>query len=45
MLNPNKDIALKINKIQRYDSYQIKKKSFQAILVNFHQFSDITYDS
>ena len=39
----------KINNIERYDPYQIKKdlkkdlKNFQAILVNFHQCSDITY--
>ena len=32
---------VKINTIQGYDPYQIKKKNFQAILVNFHQCSDI----
>ena len=31
----------KINNIQWYDPYQIKKKNFQAILVNFHQCSHI----
>ena len=28
---------VKINKIQRYDPYQMKKENFHAILVNFHQ--------
>ena len=40
---------VKINYIQRYDPNQIKKllkrKNFSAILVNFHQFSDIAYYS
>ena len=36
---------VKINNIQRYDPNQIKRKNFQAILVNFYQFSDIAYYS
>ena len=28
---------IKINNIQGYDPYQIKKENFQAILVIFHQ--------
>ena len=32
---------VKINNIQWYDPYQIKKENFQVISVNFHQFSDI----
>ena len=32
---------VKINTIQGYDPYQINKKNFQEILVNFHQCSDI----
>ena len=36
---------LKINNIQGYDPYQIKKEELQAILVNFHQCSDIAYYS
>ena len=36
---------VKINKIQGYDPYQIKKEEFQAILMYFHQCSDIAYCS
>ena len=37
---------VKINNIQRYDPYQIKRKNFQAILVSFHsRCSDIAYYS
>ena len=36
---------VKINNIQGYDPYQMKRKNFQAILVNLHQFSDIAYYS
>ena len=35
---------VKINNIQEYDSYQIKK-NFQATLVNFHQCSERVYYS
>ena len=34
---------LKIKNIQEYDPYQKKGNNFQAILVNFHQCSDIVY--
>ena len=37
---------VKINNIQGYDLYQIKKeKKIQAILVSFHRCSDIAYYS
>ena len=38
---PKQGNQVKINKIQEYDPNQIKKKVFQAILVNLHQCSDI----
>ena len=28
---------VKINNVQGYDPYQIKKENFQTILANFHQ--------
>ena len=34
---------VKINNIQGYGPYQIKRKNFQAILVSFHRCSDIAY--
>ena len=33
---------VKINNMHRYNPDQIKRNNFQAILVNFHQFSDIS---
>ena len=33
---------VKINNMQGYNPNQIKRNNFQAILVNFHQFSDIS---
>ena len=32
---------IKINNIQGYDPYQIKKENFQAILVIFHQWNSL----
>ena len=40
---PKQRYKLKINNIQGYDPYQIKKrKNFLTILVHFHQCSDIS---
>ena len=32
---------VKTNNLQEYDPYQIKRKGFQAMLVNLHQCSDV----
>ena len=34
---------VKINNIQGYDPYQIKKEELLGDISNFHQFSDIIY--
>ena len=36
---------VKINNIQGYDPYQIKKEELLGDISNFHQFSDIIYSA
>ena len=43
--NSKQRYKVKINNIQGNDPYQIKKKNFLSILVNFHRFSGIAYYS